>query len=107
MHFDEDKLTASARRLQERWPSPRTCPVCRQNPDHWRISETPVLLPLLVGSAELDVRDLREAAGHLSAAPAVALTCSTCGHILLFSAAEMDVVPMKDPSRPRFSLPSE
>jgi hypothetical protein len=106
MHFDDAQFAAIQQYLDDRWPSPRTCPVCRRNPDHWRISETPVLLPLLTGSPELDVRDVEQAAGNLSAAPCVAATCSACGHVLLFSSTPITVGPVESLSGPRFSLPS-
>ena len=95
MHFGKDKLTAIEQFLDAKWPMPRTCPICRENPDHWRISETPVLLPLLRGHVDISMQDFARAVKSLAVAPAVALTCSNCGYIMLFSASEMNVVSIE------------
>lgn len=106
MRFNEDKLAAVARYLDEKWPMPRTCPVCRRNPEHWRVSETPVLLPLLTGGADISIHSFEQAAERLSVAPVVAVTCSDCGHILFFNAAPMGVAPATGGVGGRFSIPS-
>ena len=107
MRFDKEKLAAVERYLDEKWPPPRTCPVCRRSPDHWRISETPVLLPLLTGGSEISLRSFEQVAERLSVAPVVAVTCSECGYILLFNAAPMDVAPHTPGAGGRFRIPSE
>lgn len=107
MRFDQEKFAAVARYLDEKWPLPRTCPVCRRNPRHWRISETPVLLPLLTGGSDISLNRFEQAAECLSVAPVVAVTCSDCGHILFFSAAPMGVAPAAAGVEGRFSIPSE
>lgn len=99
MRFGKKKLTAIEQVLDAKRPTSRTCPVCRENPDHWRISETPVLLPLLTGRIDVSTQDSARAV-----APAVALTCSNCGYILLFSASEMGVVPIEPHAEARSSL---
>lgn len=107
MRFDEEKLTSIQRYLDKKWPMPRTCPICQENPDHWRLSETPILLPLLTGSAEISVSSFKQAADSLAVAPAFALTCSNCGHIILFSAAQKDITHVDSGDKDRFSIPSE
>ena len=107
MRFDEDKLAAIEQFLDAKWPTPRTCPVCRANPDHWRISETPVLLPLLRSHADVSMQNFARAVESLAVAPAVALTCSTCGYVLLFSASAMGVMPVDPGTEARASIPSE
>lgn len=106
MRFDKTKLTAIQQFLDVRWPMPRTCPVCRENPDHWRISEMPVLLPLLTGHADVSMQNFARAVDSLAIAPAVALTCSNCGYILLFSASAMGVVSVESSNEARTSIPS-
>lgn len=107
MHFDKEKLSTIKQFLAANWPLPRTCPVCRVNPDHWRISETPVLLPLLTGRVDINMQNFARAIESLSVASAVALTCSTCGHIMLFSASNMGVAPVEPSAETRSSIPSE
>lgn len=107
MHFDKDKLAAIASYLDEKWPLPRTCPVCRRNPMHWRISETPVLLPLLTGDADISVHSFKQAAERLAIASVIAVTCSNCGHILFFDAAPIGIAPAATGIKARFSIPSE
>lgn len=107
MRFDEEKLTSIQRYLDKKWPMPRTCPICQENPDHWRLSETPILLPLLTGSAEISVNSFEQAADNLAVAPVFALTCSNCGHIMLFSAAEKNITPVDAGEEERYLIPSE
>jgi hypothetical protein len=107
MRFDRQKLTAIEQFLDAKWPPPRTCPVCRENPDHWRISETPVLLPLLTGRVNVSMQNFARAVEGLAIAPAVALTCSNCGYIVLFSASEMGVVSVESSAEARSSISSE
>lgn len=107
MRFGKEKLTAIGQFLDAKWPTPRTCPVCHKNPDHWRISETPVLLPLLRGHVDISMLDFARAVKSLAVAPAVALTCSNCGYIMLFSATEMGVVPVEPGTNVRTSISSE
>lgn len=107
MRFDTEDLHMIEQFLDSRWPTPRTCPVCRKNPDHWRISETPVLLPLLTGRADVSLQNFSRAAESLSVAPAVALTCSDCGYIMLFSATEMGVSDVETRTMARSVIPSE
>lgn len=110
MHFDQEKLTAIEQFLDAKWPMPRTCPVCREDPDHWRISEMPVLLPLLTGRVDISLQDFARAVESLAVAPAVALTCSNCGYILLFSASEMGIAPVEPRAvgqQRRSNIPSE
>ena len=107
MRFDKTKLIAIEQFLDARWPMPRTCPVCRENPDHWRISETPVLLPLLTGHVDVSMQDFARAVESLAVAPAIALTCSNCGYIILFSAFEMNLVPVESSDEVRTSIASE
>ena len=107
VYYDKEKLTCIQRHLDEIWPLPRPCPICRRNPDHWRVSETPVLLPLLTGRAEISLHDFKQAAESLAVAPAVALTCSECGHILLFNAARLGVASVEPGVEGRFCIPSK
>lgn len=107
MRFDKARLAAIGQFLDAKWPAPRTCPVCRANPDHWRISETPVLLPLLRGHADVSMQDFARAVESLAVAPAVALTCSACGYILFFSASAMGVMPVDPGTEARASIPSK
>lgn len=107
MRFNKNKLTTIRQFLDAKWPTPRTCPVCQQNPDHWRVSETPVLLPLLRGRASVSMQDFARAVESLAVAPAVALTCSNCGYIMLFSASEIGVVSVESGEEERAEIPSE
>lgn len=107
MRFDHQKLADIEHYLNERWPLPRTCPVCRRNPENWRISETPVLLPLLTGGSDISLHSFEQAVERLSVAPVIAVTCSECGHILLFNAAPMGVAPAVTGIEARFGIPSE
>lgn len=108
MYFDEETLKTIEDFLEEKWPRPRTCSVCQQNPEHWRVSEMPVLLPLLTGDSDISVESYRKAVESISAAPAIALTCSNCGHIVLFNAAQVGIVsPDSNGVQGRFVIPSE
>lgn len=107
MHFEKADLTAIEQFLDAKWRKPRTCPVCHDNPDHWRISETPVLLPLLTGRTGISMQNFARAAKSLSVAPAIALTCSNCGYIMLFSASQMDLAPVESSTEVRSGIPSE
>lgn len=95
MHFDQKKLAAIQQFIEAKWPTPRTCPVCREAPEHWRVSEMPVLLPLLTGRIDIPKHNFARAAESLAVAPAVALTCSNCAHIELFSASTIGVAPVE------------
>ena len=107
MYFGKGKLNEIVQFLDAKWPTPRTCAVCHENPDHWRISETPILLPLLTGRANISMQNFARAAESLAVAPAVALTCSNCGHIMLFSAAQLGLTPVELDTETRSSIPSE
>jgi hypothetical protein len=107
MRFGKEELTAIEQFLDAKWPMPRTCPVCRENPERWRISETPVLLPLLTGRVDITMKNFARAVESLAIAPAVALTCSNCGCIKLFSAFEMGVASVEPGTGARSSIPSE
>lgn len=108
MYYNDEMLRSIERFLEEKWPRPRTCSVCQRTPDHWRVSETPVLLPLLTGDSDISVESYKKAVESISAAPAIALTCSNCGHIVLFNAAQVGIASIEaNGAEGRFIIPSE
>lgn len=68
--------------LQRSWPETAACPVCRQN--DWAVR-----------SRVFELGEYRETAGRspqrAGALPVVALTCETCGYVVLLDAVKAGV----------------
>lgn len=69
--------------LEGKWPRPRTCPVCRQNPS-WSIYGP--VSSLAVGQ-QISVDTY---------APLMLVTCSNCAHTLMFNAVQMGIMGRDD-----------
>lgn len=106
MHFTSEELDRIRSRIEEYWPAPRTCSVCQRDSVQWRVSPAPILLPVLIGNADISARNVGRIEEHIAFAPSVALTCSECGHIIFFNAAQMNLVPLKTPLESRYFIPS-
>jgi hypothetical protein len=90
--FTDEQLREIRDHLDEKYPQPRTCPVCRHEREMWLLTSAPVYMPVMTRDDVL-VDDSGRIRG-LMLFPSVALVCSYCSNMLFFSTGHMGLTPM-------------
>lgn len=75
--------------LSQKWKSPTTCPICKSN--NWNVSQRLI-----------EVREFHGGSLVLGGPvyPLVSVTCTVCGHTLLFNAVVAGLLPMEKTTKP-------
>ena len=87
MQISGEQLAVLTKKIEKLWPEPRRCPVCGST--GWS------LLDRVMEIREFE-RGALSTGGKLI--PLVSITCSTCGHTLLFNAITLGVVEAQHPA---------